>query len=202
MTKQFLAIALLLSCAHSAKSSELAHLLPGLTVAAVTMYGINTAIEWGKPDQHGTGAVQTTGEMTARFYGVTINGQWGKPDHNAPGVFTTIGSMVGTTGLDTLKATNVAGLLLADWLLFPTTRNVVMPAAAVGFAYLAGNRFFLGANQETKPTDVNRGAALVLGMAGLGTLYKTNAFPSLNQMVDRALGRKPTPFLYRLIGYK
>ncbi len=201
MTKQCLAIALLLSCAHSAKSSELVHLLAGITCAAATIYGIHEAQQWEKPSTNGS-PVTTCGKVEGHLYGVNVTMQWGKQDHNAPGIFTTVGNIIGTTGLGALQATNVAGVLGTMSFLFPSTRDVVMPAATVGFIYFAGNKLLLGANQKDKPTNVKIGSALVLSVAGLGTLYKTNAFPSLNQMVDRALGRKPTPFLYRLIGYK
>lgn len=201
MKKQCLVIILLLSRAHSAKSSEFVHLLAGITCAATTIYGIHEAQQWQKPSLNDT-PVRTCGKIEGNLYGVDVTMQWGKPDHNAPGIFTTIGNIIGTTGLGALQATNVAGVLGTMSLLFPSTRDIVMPAATVGFVYIAGNKLLLGANQKNKPTNVNIGSALVFSVAGLGTLYKTNTFPALNQMVDRALGRKPTPFFYRFIGYK
>lgn len=201
MKKQCLVIILLLSCAHSAKSTDLTQLLAGLTCAAGTIYGIHEAQQWQKPSTN-SAPVSTCGQIEGNLYGVDVTIQWGKPDHNAPGIFTTVGNIIGTTGLGALQVTNVAGVLGSVSLLFPLTRDIVIPAATVGFVYIAGNKLLLGANQKNKPTNVNIGSALVLSVAVLGTLYKTNAFPGLNQMVDHALGRKPTPFFYRLIGYK
>jgi len=200
MTKQFLAIVLLLAGAHHSKSGELVHCMPGAAVLAVTLYGIHKAQQWQKPSLNDT-PVRTCGKIEGNLYGVDVTMQWGKPDQNAPGIFTTIGNIIGTTGLGALQATNVAGVLGTMSLLFPSTRDIVIPAATVGFVYIAGNKLLLGTNQKNKPTNVNIGSALVFSVAGLGTLYKTNTFPALNQMVDRALGRKPTPFFYRLIGY-
>jgi hypothetical protein len=200
MKKQCLVIMLLLSCAHSAKSTDLTQLFAGLTLAATTIYGIHEAQLWQKPSTNGS-PVRTCGQIEGNLYGVDVTMQWGKPDHNAPGIFTTVGNIIGTTGLGALQTTNVAGVLSTMSLLFPSTRDVVIPAATVGFVYIAGNKLLLGAHQKNKPTNVNIGSALVLSVAGLGTLYKINAIPGLNQMVDRALGRKPTPLFYRLIGY-
>ncbi|NBP01813.1 MAG: hypothetical protein EBU90_17085 [Proteobacteria bacterium] len=191
MKKQLLIIALLFVSVNATKSNETKAL--GFCCAALTAYGFYTAERWSRPDQDGAGAVQTNGEVTAKIYGVTFSAQWGNPDHNAPGLCTALGEIAGTTGHGFLKATNVAGCLAAGWLLFPEMRCIINPAAAVGIAYLAGNRLFLGANQETRPTDVNTGTAMVCCVLGLGTLYKINAFPPLNGAINRALGIKPAP---------
>jgi hypothetical protein len=158
MKKQFLAIALLLSCVQVSKPNELAQYAPGLAAAGLAVYGINKASKW-------------TG------------------DENAPGFYTTIGNVAGTTGRGALMATNVGLVLGATRLLFPTTNDIIVPAAAFGGLYLAANRLLLGADQKNHPTNVKTGAAWALGGGIVAGIYKTNALPPFTQIVNGILGR-------------
>jgi hypothetical protein len=174
MKKQFLAIALLASIG-GAKASELVKAWgPAAVTALATYKGLEKAKKWDASINKGEEQLDK------------------RRIANRESIFTTVGRIAGITGRGMLTATNEALMLTTLGLAAPQTRDVVLPAAAVGGLYIVGSRL-LGANQRTNPTDMRKGTNFAFVGAILGGIYKSNVLPPFTALVNGILGRNSIP---------